>query len=81
MGIMKLFTTQNGRIILSIILGLGLTGLFKKICKDGDESCVVMKGPSLNDVNEKVFKHKDKCFIYEKEVMKCNQGDKIVNME
>ena len=32
MGLMRLFNTYNGKILLSVILGLGLTGIFKKVC-------------------------------------------------
>ncbi len=80
MALMRLFNTTNGKIILSIILGLGLSGLFNKVCKDGDDSCTILKGPSMKDIDTKVFKHKNKCYIYEKETIKCNGAKNTISI-
>lgn len=80
MKVQKLFNTNLGKILFSIILGLGLTGLFKKVCgsKSGDKDCIIYKGPSINSVDNKVFKSKDKCYEYEKKLLKCNKEKKII---
>ena len=41
--------SSKGRIIISIILGLGLASLFRRVCND--RNCMVFKGPSLEEVN------------------------------
>jgi hypothetical protein len=81
MKVKKLFNTDLGKILFSIIIGLGLTGLFKKVCKSGsnDKSCIIYKGPSMKSVDSKVFKVKDKCYEYEKKILKCNKEKKIID--
>ena len=41
----RLFNSYLGKIFLSIILGLGISGLFHKVCDDG-EDCLIIKGPN-----------------------------------
>ena len=41
-------------IIISIILGFGLATLFRKVCRGKD--CVIIKGPKLSSVKDKIFK-------------------------
>ena len=38
---MRLFETDSGKIIISIILGLGLASMFRKICNENN--CLVIK--------------------------------------
>ena len=65
----RLFETEFGQIIVSIILGLGLAALFRKVCNGN--SCVVIKGPDLNDVQKYYYKVDDKCYKYSAHVVKC----------
>ena len=51
-----------GRIILSIILGLGLAALFKQVCTGDD--CLVIKGPKSKDLDKYYYKVEDDCFKY-----------------
>ena len=57
---MEIFLSNpTGRIILSIILGLGLAALFKKVCYDEDD-CLVVKYQVPKPVkNIKKFVSKD----------------------
>ena len=50
-------------IAVSIILGLGLASLFRKVCRNKD--CVIIKGPKLSSIKDKIFKFNDKCYQYE----------------
>ena len=45
MKIERLFNSSLGKIFLSVIIGLGISGLLNKTCKDSDD-CIVIKGPS-----------------------------------
>ena len=38
---------NTGRIIISIILGLGLASLFKKVCHG--RNCIIIKGPQTQE--------------------------------
>ena len=58
----KILNTSEGSIIISIILGLGLASLFKKVCQDNN--CVIVKSPPKNTIVGKIFKEDDKCYKY-----------------
>lgn len=78
MNFRRLFTTELGKNIISIILGLGLATLFRKVCKD--KNCIRFNGPIITDIEDKIFKHNDKCYKYKTETDKCDSTKKIVNV-
>ena len=57
-NILRFFKTQLGMNILSILLGLGLSSLFKMSCDN--RSCLVFKAAVLKDNN--VVKYGEKCY-------------------
>jgi hypothetical protein len=73
----KLLETSTGRIIISIILGLGLAMLFRKVCDD--YNCIAFKGTSNDDVKDKVFRYNEKCYKYNITPITCNKDKKIVH--
>ena len=66
-----LLGTREGKIILSIIWGLGLAALFRKVCKG--RSCIVVKGPSPSEMEGKVYSFNDKCYEYTAENTSCKK--------
>ena len=66
----KFLDTREGQIIISLILGLGLASLFKKVCNDNN--CVIIKSPKKNTIKDKVFKQDDKCYTYIPKKSECN---------
>ena len=77
MNLKRLIYSDVGRIVISIILGLGLATLFRKVCKERD--CLVFHAPKLNKIKNQVFKFKDKFYQFEEEIEKCDDNKKIVN--
>lgn len=77
MNLKRLIYSDVGRIVISIILGLGLATLFRKVCKERD--CLVFHAPKLDKIKNQVFKFKDKCYQFEEEIEKCDDKKKIVN--
>ena len=69
MIITELLNNPVGRIVFSIILGLGLAALFRQVCK-GDE-CHVIKGPKPSEVQKYYYKIDDDCFKYTPYVTSC----------
>ncbi len=65
MNFKRLLHQPLGRFFISVLLGLGLASLFRKVCND--RNCIVFKGPSVDTIEGKVFKHGDKCFTYKAE--------------
>lgn len=70
-GVLRLLDTHAGRVIFSLILGLGLAALFQRVCKDGH--CIIIQGPPLEEVENKIFKQEDKCYRYKAETTKCDK--------
>ena len=77
MNFKRLFYSETGKIIISILLGFGLATLFKKSCKE--RNCLVFKAPALNEIKNKVFKFGDKCYTFSEKAQKCVPNKKTVN--
>lgn len=77
MKLERIFQTENGRIIVSILLGLGLATLFRKECIG--RKCIEFKAPSLEDIKKKIYKYGNKCFQYEMESNQCDDTKKNVD--
>tara|TARA_B100000927_G_scaffold277141_1_gene258507 strand:+ start:41 stop:280 length:240 start_codon:yes stop_codon:yes gene_type:complete len=67
----KLFKSATGIKLFSIILGLGIAGLFKMSCDS--RSCIVYKGPEFNDKN-KMIKYNDKCYNVKEKIIDCKES-------
>jgi hypothetical protein len=73
----NLLYTQNGRLILSIILGLGLASLFRKLCEG--KNCYSFIGPKQNDLRDQIFSYdskNNKCYALREQTVKCNNSKK-----
>ena len=77
MYIRRLIYSDFGRIVISILLGLGLATIFRKVCKD--RKCLVFKSPKIDDVKGQVFKFDGKCYKYREEATKCDPNKRIVD--
>ena len=75
MIITKILEHQVGRIVISIILGLGLASLFRRVCLGAN--CIIIKGPPLKDVNGKIFSFNDKCYQYKSKITGCSNKNKM----
>jgi hypothetical protein len=78
MNFKRLLYTDLGRIFMSIILGLGLATLFRKVCTD--KNCLMFNGPIISDLEGKIYKHGDKCFKYSSHSDKCDTTKKQVDL-
>tara|TARA_B110000259_G_scaffold49535_1_gene58100 strand:- start:5182 stop:5385 length:204 start_codon:yes stop_codon:yes gene_type:complete len=67
---MKLLETENGKIIISVILGLGLASMFRKICNTNN--CLVIKGPKLKEMN-KYYRIDKTCYKYKPYPIECEK--------
>jgi len=77
MNIKRLVNSPTGRIIISVVLGIGLASLFFKVCKDKD--CIHFNGPVIKQVEGKIFEHDNKCFKYDAVPVTCNDKKKTLN--
>ena len=66
----RLFKTEAGKNIISIILGLGLASLFRQACNE--KNCIYFQGPIIRDIEDKVFKSDGACYSYKAEHVNCD---------
>ena len=69
MGFDKLLKTRQGRIIISIIWGLGLACLFRIVCVG--RNCIDYKAPDPKQIIQNIYSHNSKCYQYKIETTKC----------
>lgn len=72
----KFIHTENGKILMSILLGFGLASLFRTVCKD--KNCIIFHAVSLEKIKDKVYKFDNKCYKYNIKPTMCNSDKKIV---
>ena len=77
MELKRLVTSDFGVKLLSIILGLGLATLFRKVCKG--RNCMVFKGAPMNEVEQNVYKNNNKCYQFVYENVKCDTKKSIID--
>jgi hypothetical protein len=74
----KFLHTHSGKYIMSVILGFGLATLFRTVCKG--KNCLLFKAPPMDEIQDKVFKHQDKCYKFTPVTKKCDTSKKNVEM-
>ena len=78
MNVKRMLNTQLGQFFISVLLGLGLATLFRKVCTE--KNCIDFRGPIISDFEGKIFKHNEKCYSYSLEPTKCDSMKKIVKI-
>ena len=73
----KVIRTKEGRALISIILGLGLASLFRKICNGKD--CLEFRAPSSLEDKETIYSHNNKCYSVEGKSMTCSTTRKTID--
>jgi hypothetical protein len=72
----KFVRSSTGKIIMSIILGIGLATFFRAVCKG--KYCSVVSAPPLSEIDGQIYKFDDKCYKIEKRPIQCNKSKKTV---
>ena len=67
-----------GKMMISILLGLGLATLFRKVCTD--KNCIRFNGPVITDIQGKTYKHGEKCYQYTSTATTCDPNKKVMDM-
>ena len=71
----KLLNTEVGQKIVSIILGLGLASMFRRICNNN--TCLVIKGPKIVEM-DKYYKIDKTCYKYNPYPINCPNKENFV---
>ena len=73
----KFVQSKAGRSIMSMLLGLGLSTLFRSVCQGNN--CYEFNAAPLEDYNKKIFKNDGKCYKLKMNATKCDKSKKIIS--
>ena len=67
----KFLKSENTKIILGILWGLGLACIFRSACNG--RNCIIYKAPKPKDVDDSIYAYNEKCYKYETITTECNK--------
>ncbi len=76
MNFNRILHSEYGRYIISILLGLGLATLFRRVCKE--RNCLMFRAPDLEEIKQKTYKFNGKYYRFEENPESCDGRKKIV---
>ena len=80
MKIKQLIYSKYGKILLSVILGIGLASLFNISCNE--RSCYRYIAPDTNKIEQAIWQYNNQCYKYSLETTTCKtNGKKQVRFE
>jgi hypothetical protein len=65
----NIINSKVGRIIISIILGLGLASLVRKQCENNN--CLEYVSPNIDEIKKNIYKFDNDCYKFESNITKC----------
>jgi len=68
-NVLDRMNSPSGKIMISIIWGLGIACLFFKTCKD--RSCITLKAPKQAVISGMTHHHNEKCFQMKPKETQC----------
>lgn len=78
MNFKRLLNNPVGQFFVSVLLGLGLATLFRRVCTD--KSCLVFHGPVIQEFEGKIYRHGEKCYQYKVTPNKCDSTKRIIDI-
>ena len=74
----KFVHSKTGKIIMSVLLGIGLATFFRTMCKG--KQCKIISSPPLTEIDGQTYKFNDKCYTFEKINKQCQPNKKTVKI-
>lgn len=74
----KFVHSQTGKIIMSILLGIGLATFFRAVCKG--RQCRIISAPPMEEIDNQTYKFNDKCYTFEKKAVNCQPNKNTVKI-
>ena len=62
--------------VVSFMIGFGFAAMFRPLCKGAD--CIVLHGPPVKDIMDKVYQMGEKCVEFTTEVVECPKDSKDI---
>ena len=78
-NILNSIHSKFGKMLISVILGIGLASIFRKSCDN--KNCLSFKGPHHNDVVEHTYKHNNDCYTFTAHSTTCDSTETQVYYE
>lgn len=75
----SILSNPMGSLIISVILGLGIAAMFRKVCKDRD--CIVYRGVKPKEIEGNVYEFDNKCYQFKKINSRCKGKSKLVKQK
>jgi hypothetical protein len=72
---MSFIDSNVGRIIISVVWGLGLSALFRRACNG--RKCIVVKGPKPSQFENKIYGFNNKFYTYQPYSVTCKKSGNI----
>jgi hypothetical protein len=70
--------SSTGRIIMSILLGIGLATLFRTVCKG--KKCRIVTAPPIEELDDQIYKFDEKCYKLERNAIECDKSRQTVRI-
>jgi uncharacterized protein (TIGR03382 family) len=67
--ISDIMENAGGATIISVMLGLGLAAIFRRVCDD--KKCVVIRAPNNEELEKYYYQVQDECYKYTPENVAC----------
>ena len=74
----KFVHSYTGKIIMSIILGIGLATFFRSVCKG--KNCRIISAPPIEEIEDQTYKFDEKCYKLEKNAINCEKNKNTVKI-
>ena len=78
MNFKRLLDTPIGKFFISLLLGLGLASLFRKVCTD--KNCIYFNGPVISEIDGKTYKYGEYCYKYDIHAAPCDETKKTIDI-
>jgi hypothetical protein len=62
--------------VVSFLIGFGIAAMFRPACKGAD--CIVLHGPPVRDVINKVYQMGERCVEFTTEIVECPKDGEVV---
>lgn len=74
----KFVHNPTGKIIMSVLLGIGLATFFRAACKG--RRCRIITAPPMEELEDQIYKFDNKCYKMEKNSINCDRTKKTVKI-
>jgi len=78
MHLEKFVNSSTGKIMMSILLGIGLATFFRAACKG--KRCRLIGAPPMEEIDDQTYRFDDKCYKMEKNAIQCDKKKTTVRI-